>query len=169
MTLLRTKPFVRTGFTMIEATISVAILGILLVVALQVVGASTRNQYQTAQRLTAAALAQSFINDIIQLPYQDPGSIVNFGIEPGESLVSKANYDDVDDFNNWTESPPQDRTGTPMTDLAGWTRSVAVTWVNPANLAQTSVTESGLKRITVTVFKGGVVLATRSALRGKYP
>ncbi len=168
MTRLRPDTFARPGFTMVEATISVAILGILLVVALQVVGASMRNQYHTAQRLTAASLAQSLLNDIIQLPYQDPGAVVNFGIEPGETAGSKANYDDVDDFNNWTESPPQDRTGSPMTDLAGWTRSVTVAWVNPANITQTLLTESGVKRITVTVSKGGAVLATRSALRGKY-
>ncbi len=56
-----------------------------------------------------------------------------------------------------------------MTDLAGWTRSVTVSWVSPTNINQTSNSETGLKCITVTVSKGGTVLATRSALRGQYP
>jgi MSHA pilin protein MshD len=160
----------RRAFTMIECCVSVGILGILLVVALQVVGASTKNQYHTAQRAIAASLAQSLLAEISELPYQEPSaSSSSIGLDAGETAASKVNYDDVDDFNGWTESPPQDRAGNVMTDLSGWTRSVAVAWVNPSNIAQSSSTETGVKMITVTVTYNGTVMATRTCLRGNYP
>ncbi|HVT79556.1 MAG TPA: hypothetical protein VHM90_02775, partial [Phycisphaerae bacterium] len=76
---------------------------------------------------------------------------------------------DVDDFNGWSESPPQDRAGNPMQDLAGWSRSVRVDFVSIANPTTVSATDAGLKRITVTVSKNNVPLATRVALKGRHP
>jgi hypothetical protein len=92
-----------------------------------------------------------------------------FGIESGETASSKANYDDVDDFNGWTESPPQDRDGNVMPEFTGWQRSVSVVWVSPTNLSTVSATETGVKRITVTVSKNSVTLATRVAIKVKAP
>jgi hypothetical protein len=42
-----------------------------------------------------------------------------------------------------------------------------VVWVTPANPAQTSLTETGLKRITVTVARRGVKMAELTALRAQ--
>ena len=39
----------------------------------------------------------------------------------------------VDDFNGWSESPPQERDGTVMSGLSGWQRSVLVERVTPAD------------------------------------
>jgi hypothetical protein len=75
----------------------------------------------------------------------------------------------VDDFNGWSESPPKDRDGTAMSELSGWTRSVAVVWVSSANLSTVSVTETGVKRVTVTVAKGSMTLATRVAIKVRAP
>jgi hypothetical protein len=156
---------------MLEAMAAVAIVAVLLVVALNTVGLSNANQYRTAQRATADALAQSFLQDILQLAYQDPTSTPLFGPEilNGETSLSKTNYNDVDDFNGWSESPPQDRAGNPMSELSAWTRSVRVDFVTPASPNTLSATDAGLKRITVSVYKNNVLLATRVALKGRHP
>ncbi len=75
----------------------------------------------------------------------------------------------MDDYNGWSESPPQFADGTAMPNLANWSRSVQVAFVNPTNLSQTSTTETGAKRITVTVTHNGVVVATRVAVRTDAP
>ena len=75
----------------------------------------------------------------------------------------------MDDFHNWSESPPQFANGTPMPDLAEWRRSVEVVWVNPADLSQTSASDLGVKRITVTVAHNNVVVATRIGIRTDAP
>jgi hypothetical protein len=153
---------------MIEAAAAVGMVAVLLVVALNTVGASNANQYRTARRATANYLAQSLLDTITQLPYKDPVMPV-FGLEANESSSSKTNYDDVDDFNNWTESPPQDRDGTRFNDLAGWSRSVTVQWVTVASPTTVSASDTGLKLITVNVSCNGTLLASRSALKGSYP
>ncbi|HVX84463.1 MAG TPA: prepilin-type N-terminal cleavage/methylation domain-containing protein [Phycisphaerae bacterium] len=164
------RPTARRAFTMVEAMAAVAIVAVLLVVALNTVGLSNANQYRTAQRATADALAQSLLQDILQLSYEDPATVPLFGPEilNNETSLSKTNYNDVDDFNGWSESPPQDRTGTTMSELTGWTRSVRVDFVSPTNPNSLSATDAGLKRITVTVSKNNVLLATRVALKGRH-
>ena len=109
------------------------------------------------------------MNDVLATSYQDPNVTPLFGVEAGETTSSKANYDDVDDFNGWSESPPQDRDGNSMTELTGWQRSVSLAWVNSANLSTVSAAETGVKRITVTVSKNNVTLATRVAIKVKAP
>ena len=156
------------AFTMIEASVSVAIVGILLVVALNTVGASTANQFRSAQNATADQLAQGLLDDILQLPFEEPKSTPLFGRESGESAFSKTNYDDVDDFIGWSESPPQDRASTPMAELTGWTRSVIVEWVLTAAPTTISLSDTGLKRITVTVSRNGIPLSTRAGLKGRH-
>jgi type II secretory pathway pseudopilin PulG len=158
------------GFTLVEAVMSTLVVSLVLVAAMRVAGMSAVMQYKAAERVAGRYLADGLLNDIRQLAYQDPGSTVNFGIETGESANSKANYDDVDDFNGWTESPPQERTGTNISSFGNtWRRSVVVAWVNPSNLSQTSSTETGVKQITVNVYHNGLLIATRTALRSIAP
>jgi hypothetical protein len=146
----------------------VALVGVLLVVALNTVGVSNANQYRSAQRATADALAQGLVEDVLQLPYEEPVGVPLFGCEAGEAMSSKANYDDVDDFSGWTEGPPQDRAGAAMAELPDWTRAVRVEWVTTANPTTGSAVETGLKRVTVTVSKGGIALSTRTGLKGRH-
>lgn len=157
----------RRAFTMVEAAISVAIVAILLVVALNTVGASNATQYRTSLNATADGLAQSLLDDILQLPFEDP-IIPLFGPELNETAASKTNYDDVDDFNGWSESPPQDRAGAAMSELTAWTRSVKVSWVLTSDATTISATDTGLKRVTVTVSRNGIPMSTRTGLKGRH-
>jgi hypothetical protein len=52
-----------------------------------------------------------------------------------------------------------------VVNSTGWQREVTVEWVNPANPALTSLTDLGLKRITVTVKHDGQVVTRLVALR----
>lgn len=159
----------RSAFTLVEAVMSMLIVSVMLVSAMRAAGSSGLVQYKSAERATGRLLASGLLNDIMPLAYRDPGTTPVFGTESGESTTSKAAWNDVDDFNGWTESPPQDRDGNVMSDLTGWSRSVTVDRVDAANPSQVSAVPTGAKRITVTVRHNNLVVATRVGIRTSAP
>jgi MSHA pilin protein MshD len=157
------------AFTLVEAVMACLVVSILLVSAMRAAGVASVYQYSIANRARARLLATQLLADISSTSYEEPSGTVLFGTESGETSSSKANYDDVDDFNGWTESPPQDRDGNAMAELTGWQRSVAVVWVNSTSPTTVSATETGIKRITVTVSRNNAALATAVAIKVKAP
>jgi MSHA pilin protein MshD len=169
MNVSRPSRFRRRGLTLFEAVCACLVVSILMVSAMRAAGITAKYQFATADRARARFLANQLMTDILSTSYQDPNVTPLFGVEAGETTSSKVNYDDVDDFNGWTESPPQDRDGNAMTELTGWQRSVSVAWVSTTNLSSISSSETGVKRITVTVSKNGATLATRVAIKVNAP
>jgi MSHA pilin protein MshD len=153
------------GFALIEAVLSVLIVSLLLVAALNVLGGSRAGQAWNSNRLRAHYLASDLMAEILDKPYADPGATPIFGPEPAEIIAGRTTYDDVDDYSGYTESPPKDRTGAVIPGLTGWRRDVAVAYVTPANVTVTSLTDQGVKRITVTVSRNGGTFAKLVALR----
>ncbi|HSV15467.1 MAG TPA: type II secretion system protein [Tepidisphaeraceae bacterium] len=136
----------RRAFTIIEAALSVAIVGVLLATSMTTFAAIAKQRKVQMERRLGYELGQQLMSEILQQYFQDPVSPV-FGPESGET---RANYDDVDDYNGWTETPPARRDGTALSDYSGWTRAVAVAYVDPLNPGST-IGSSTLKRVTVTV------------------
>jgi type II secretory pathway pseudopilin PulG len=157
------------GFSLLETVVSTVLVGVLLIAALRTVGVSVFTQYQAFERAAGQMLANGLTAEILAKSYKDPGPSPQFGRESGELSTSKANYNDVDDYQDWSESPPQFADGSAMPDLTGWQRSVAVDWVDPLDLSQTNSWDTGAKRITVTVQHNGVVIAARIAVRTEAP
>ena len=159
----------RCGFTLIEATISVVIVAVVMLAAVRAAGAAARAQHKSTQRFKAQFLASGLIAQVMQAAYEEPRGGTVLGRDAGELATSKTNYNDVDDYHGWMESPPQDRTGAAMAAFNGWTRTVTVERVNPDNLVQTSASDTGAKRVTVTVRYDGVPLATHVGVRTRAP
>lgn len=157
----------RGAFSLVEVTLSVLIVGGMLVAALTTVGASRTSQCTIAERSHGLLLAELLMAEILQQPYQD-GDFAQpaLGPEPGEALAgSRAAFDDVDDYHGWSSSPPRNRDGTAIDWAERYERAVTVAWVNPANPAETWGGLSGVKRITVLVRRGGRRVGQLVALR----
>ncbi|MCX5662021.1 MAG: PKD domain-containing protein [Planctomycetota bacterium] len=103
--------------------------------------------------------------EILQQAYEYSGTNVVFGLEAGKGSANRSTWTDVDDYNGWTETTPQTKSGTVLGNFTGWTRSVLVEWIDPATLAATSNTNTGIKRITVTVVRRGKPVAVVAAYR----
>jgi hypothetical protein len=142
------------------------IIGLMFVAAMTAVGASRTSQLKTADRIRGQQLALDLMNEILEQAYWEPDASPLFGREGSESSTSRALWDDVDDYSGWTESPPQNKNGTPIAGFDGWTRSVTVTWTDPGDLTQGCAWPTDLKRITVTVSHSGIPVATLVAVRG---
>ena len=145
--------------------ISVVIVGGLLVVALRTVGASRYGQYKTAQRQRGLLLAQELMAEILNQEYAEPVDVARFGPETNEGRLNRVIYDDVDDYHDWTASPPQQKDGTVESSLSGWTRTVQVRYVTEDNYDVTSATDVGAKRIEVAVSHNGLPAAQLWAVR----
>ena len=113
----------------------------------------------------ALGLADDLMAEILSLPYSDPNQTPTFGLETGESGASRINYDDVDDYNSFSENPPKDRSGATIADRADFTRAVTVTRVVPTNPAQSTTTDQGAKCIRVRVSFKGTTLADEWAIK----
>ena len=144
----------RPGFTLVEALMSALVVSVMLTAALAAVGASARAQAAGARQWRARAIAASLLSEIVHLPYADPedagGSLL--GPDSGEM---RAVFDDVDDYAGLVESTVTFKDGRALEDAAGWSRSVAVTWVTEADPNTASPIPTHLKRVTVTAcYKG---------------
>ena len=144
---------------------SMLIVGLMLVAALNTVGASRVSQSRNAEQSIGPMLAQDLMAEILSQNYEEPDVTVKFGRESGERKGKRSAWDDVDDYDSWSKSPPQNKDGTDIPDLAGWGREVKVTWASVADLNLEAGSPTGLKRIDVTVTHQGRVVAKLSTLR----
>lgn len=155
----------RRALTLIEAVLSIVIVSLMLTAALHTVGASQRSQRYGADQATAVALAESLMSEVLGMPYQDPNGTGGIGPEADELGGTRATFDDVDDFAAWSASPPQFRSGLPMTAMDSFGRKVEVVWVNLVDLETPAASETGVKRVTVTVTCNGRPVIAITALR----
>jgi prepilin-type N-terminal cleavage/methylation domain-containing protein len=153
------------GLTLIEVVASTMIVGMLAVAALNGLGAATRSADSIGNRAIAATLADELMSEIVQQPYSDPNGSAVFGREAGESASPRSAFDDVDDYDTWTASPPQYRDGSVIPNRTGWRQTVAITRVTPANPTTTSGTDQGAKRVRVTIQYNNQTLIDQTSIR----
>jgi type II secretory pathway pseudopilin PulG len=160
-----TIPCRRRALSLIEVVASTMIVGLMAVAALNSLGAATRSAESIGNRAVALALADELMAEITQLPYEDPSQTALFGRESGEAATPRSGFDDVDDYHNWSQSPPQYRDGTVIPDRTRWRHRVQIRRVTPSNPSQTLATDQGAKIIQVTIEYDDEVLAEQTAIR----
>lgn len=153
------------AFSMVEVAISVVIVGVMTVAALDTVGAAKLGNQKTTSRKSGTLLAQQLMAEILTQGYAEPVDAPVFGRESTEIDGDRTDYDDVDDYDVWSSSPPEYKDGTPIPDLDGWGRHVSVVWADATDLLSTSGSETNVKRITVTVTYNGLEVASLTAVR----
>lgn len=153
------------GFTLIEAVVSMLILGGLGVAVMSTVGAAGASRKQVVERSRAQALATDLLSEILSKAYADPEvGLGVIGRDAGEA-ADRSQFDDVDDYHGWAETPPKEIDGNAIAWATGLTRSVRVNWVTPGSLNGTSGTGTWLKRVEVVVSRSGKTLAKATGLR----
>lgn len=162
----------RRGLTLMEVAISTLLVGLLMVSALKTTGAVFRGRSHIADEADAVGLAQELMSEILAQEFEDPDQDPPvFGPDPGETAVpnSRQDFDDVDDYNTWSSSPPRHKgSSTTRSEFTGYQRTVAVVHADPDNPTTTSGTDKDLKRITVTVAPPVGQTVTLVAFRSKW-
>jgi MSHA pilin protein MshD len=138
---------------MVEAIVATLIVSTMLVAALSALGASVATQRKLSTGNQALLLAQDLLSEIMQQDYEDadygPGSFGLGSDEVGDG--SRALWEDVDDYDGWSASPPEAKDGTPLAGFNRWGRSVQVDWVDSDDLTTVRGSDEGVKLIIVTV------------------
>lgn len=153
------------GLTLAEAVVCLSIVSITIVAALSTVSAAKVTRIRFADRQLAQELARGLLAEIMNQTYEEAATTPAFGPEPGEADGSRRNFDDVDDYDGWTATPPENSDGTAKSGLSDWTELVTVERIGIADLSTDQATETGIKRITVEIELRGVTLARLVALR----
>jgi len=156
----------RHGFTIAEVVISLIILSMMLLPAIELAAASRQGSRKLGDRRRGQALAAGMLAEILTRDYADPDDPAPvFGLEAAEAAVARTNFDDVDDYHNWSASPPEDAAGAALTGLNGWQRGVTVQYYDGVSMSGAVALDTGLKLITVTVSRDGVTLAEMQSFR----
>ena len=141
----------RRALSLLEVVISTFIVGVMLVAAMKCVGSASQAQLHNGDRSRADLLAADLMAEILEQNYQEPDESAEFGRESSESGGSRADWDDVDDYDGWGARPPVDKDGNPLPNLTDWERTVKVDYVNPDNLKEVVASDLSVKRIIVKV------------------
>jgi prepilin-type N-terminal cleavage/methylation domain-containing protein len=157
----------RAGMTLIETTIAMVIVSGLMVAAVGTLSASARARAVQSSYGRAYVLAQSLLEECSSARYAEPNNTAHFGRETGEDPNCRAAWNDVDDYDGWSASPPQDKSGNALTGLTGWRQQVAVALADPNNPSATAGSDLGLKRITVTITDPRGRQTSATALRSR--
>jgi len=144
------------GFTLIEVLVAVAIVGMIFAVLLEAFTLGLRMLEQSRRTTIAASLAEEIHEMVLTLPLSDSEEPTHWGLETDE--VSP-DFDDLDDLDGQTFSPPLSSDGLLLADQADYLQQVTVVSVSDTDFNQVVADgTSDVYRVSVSVtFRGGEV------------
>lgn len=139
----------RRGFTLIEAALTTVIVGVAILALVGLSGALTIQNAYAGQSTTAMLLASNVQEAMAGLRFNDPAFANSyFGPESGETLDS---FNDVDDFDGQTFSPPIDAARAPVIGLWQYAQVVSVRPIHGNKLnSNTNVSSPDLPKTAYT-------------------
>lgn len=161
----RTRPRTRTGFALIEVAVSSLLAGLIFVAALRSVGAAIEGRIDNADRVRGMLLVQHMASELALVAYTDPEGGAGWGLDSGESTLSRLYYDDLDDYDTLHEGPPVNLLNMIPANCDDWVRTVDVDWVSPADPRTPVGSDQGVKRATIRALRNGRVVAEAVFLR----
>jgi prepilin-type N-terminal cleavage/methylation domain-containing protein len=157
----------KSGFTLIEVLFAVMLVG-LAIASLMAANAAFTEANGVGTDLSTAEFLIGQIRELTMLlPVIDPETeLATFGPETGETL---ADYDDLDDLNGSSFSPPIDAQRTTLNDFSAYSQKIAVQNVNASDFEQAVANHSSnFVRITVNVYLNSKQISSASWLRARY-
>jgi len=154
------------GFSLIEVLIAIVLVGLAIASLVTANSAFTKANGAGAELSTAEFLSEQIRELSALLPVIDPNSGVSaFG--PEETLLD--DYDDLDDFDGASFSPPIDADREPLDDLAAFSQQITVENVDASDFEQV-VSDHGsyFVRVTVRVFLNSREISSARWLRARY-
>ena len=157
----------RDGFTLIEVLIAIILIGLGILSLISANGAFTQANEAGVELSTAEFLVEQIRELTAVLPVIDPQSgTTTFGPEASETL---AVYDDLDDFNGASFSPPISVNRNTLNDFSAYTQQITVENVSASNFEQVVANHtSPFVRVTVKVLFNTTEVSSAGWLRCQY-
>lgn len=154
----------KSGFTLIEALIATILIGVSIAALITSNISHTQANAHGMYTTTAEFLIEEIRAMTMPMAFVEPDEVPDtFGPDEGE--VDVGDYDDLDDFDGVTFSPPVDVNGNSLNDFSEYSQIVTVESVNPADF--TSAVEdfdSSIVRMSVNIVMNGKQVGSTSWL-----
>ncbi|UCF43263.1 MAG: prepilin-type N-terminal cleavage/methylation domain-containing protein [Planctomycetota bacterium] len=153
----------KTGFTLVEVLVAVILVGLAIACLLAANTSFTNTNAAGLDLSTAEFLSEQIKELTALLPVVDPNTGTDlFG--PEEATL--ADYDDLDDFDEASFSPPINADRQPLSNFAAFTQQVTVENVNAADFEQVVGDHtSDFVKVTVKVSLNAREISSTSWLR----
>ena len=138
------------GLTLIELVISIVVIAFAVTGILLVMNKTTAHSADPLIQDQAVAIGEAYLEEILGK---------SLTVQPGTG--SRANFDDIYDYNGLADIGAHDQSGTAIAGLGSYNVSVKVN-------APAPISGQTLVRIDVTVTNGTLVNMTISGYKGNY-
>ncbi len=166
------------AFSLVETVICTIIVATMFAAGMAAAGSAARDRLTQREIRAGAELARSLMSEIVQQQYADPAPDT-IAQTPGASSADRSSWKHMDDYTGFSQTPPKDRSGQAIAGATGWTWSASIVYVqfsSPVGAAgatggflsgvpgavggtvstlldttQVSATDTGLKKIYVSV------------------
>ncbi len=146
----------QSGVTLVELLVSVVVVAVASSAVLGVLSMNTGASADPMIRHQAAAIAESYLEEILLKPITDPDGI--------DGEAARIDFDDVDDYDGLADIGAHDQFGNPIAALAAYNVSVAVN--SSSGLPAAPVAD--VLRVDVTIIRGTDINFTLSGYRLQY-
>jgi prepilin-type N-terminal cleavage/methylation domain-containing protein len=154
------------GFTLIEVLIAAILVGVSVAALMAANGTLTMANGAGTDQSTAEFLAEQIREMTAMLPVVEPGATTP-AWGPEETSVSV--YDDLDDFDGATFSPPIGANRAALSGFAAFSQQITVENVNASNFDQVVADLStSFVRVTVRVLMNDRQIVSASWVRARY-
>lgn len=164
--MMRNEQKNRSAFTLIEVMVATMLIGIAVAALLLTTGAFTRVNAAGIGLSTAEFLIEEIRELTVSIDVIDPNTLTEtFGVESGETL---ATYDDLDDFNAKTFSPPIDINRSQLNDFAAFSQVITVQNVSTSDLTLAVENHaSPFVKVTVQILMNNKMITESSWIRAR--
>lgn len=159
--------YLKSGYTLVEIMIAMVVLVLGLIPLVKLIGDSLIATTDLGSRSVANQLTQDLMEEIKQRKWDEdaqangftPGTPSVIGLDGGgETLADKTTLDDIDDYNNLSNTPPRNASNEVLSQYGKYTRSVTVQYMEFNDLGGgtgefevAGAPPTDYKQITVTV------------------
>jgi hypothetical protein len=146
-----------------ETALATIIVGVGVMGVMQLLAKGTQANSSSADQTIGVNLVRNLREFSLKLGYNDPNTPTNWGLDAGETVNNPAGWNDLNDMDGQTFSPPIDSRAQQLSNLPNWSQSVVVHSVDPDSLGTDSPNgTTPACRVTVTVTRGTTVVATQT-------
>lgn len=156
----RTTPRSR-GLTLVEAVISVVVVGLMLAASLRAGAMVAATQLDTRDRGLAQRLAASMAVELRATGFGGENTSFRDFWDHGDTRES---YVSMDEYHGWASQPPRDLSGTVVVGADRLKRLVEVSWFDLDQNAKSDI-PTRYKLATVRVMRGSQTLAELEVMR----
>jgi prepilin-type N-terminal cleavage/methylation domain-containing protein len=155
-----------SGFSLIEVLIAIILVGLAIASLVAANSSFTKANAAGTELSTAEFLVEQIRELTTLLPVIDPNTGDSmFG--PEEAIL--ADYDDLDDFDGASFSPPINADREVLNDFAAFSQQITVENVSAANFEQVVSNHSSFfVRVTAKVFLNSREISSSSWIRARY-